>query len=151
MLKEVTPALLEERPNTYTFTKSLAESLLFKHRHDLPIAVFRPSIVGASLREPMAVIKSLAVLSLEKMKIYIIEILLIFSGTQMGFYIFKNNFILSHYMWERRKSIPFYADKFIVWKKLSSNFHAANFNFFQCILQYLTRVRVPPFVRSVVL
>ena len=55
MLKEVTPALLEERPNTYTFTKSLAESLVFKLGHDLPIAVFRPSIVGASLREPMAV------------------------------------------------------------------------------------------------
>ena len=54
MLKDVTPALLEKRPNTYTFTKSLAESLLFKHSHDLPIAVFRPSIVGASLKEPMA-------------------------------------------------------------------------------------------------
>lgn len=89
MLKEVTPALLEERPNTYTFTKSLAESLLFKHGHDLPIAVFRPSIVGASLREPMAVIKSLAVLSLEKMKIYFIDIILIFSGTKMDFYFLK--------------------------------------------------------------
>jgi hypothetical protein len=55
MLKDVTPALLEKRPNTYTFTKSLAESLLFKHGHDLPIAVFRPAIVGASLREPMPV------------------------------------------------------------------------------------------------
>ncbi|XP_028403978.1 fatty acyl-CoA reductase 1-like [Dendronephthya gigantea] len=53
MLNEVTPALLEKRPNTYTFTKSLAESLLFKHGHGLPIAVFRPSIVGASLKEPM--------------------------------------------------------------------------------------------------
>lgn len=55
MLNDVTPALLEKRPNTYTFTKSLAESLLFKHGHGLPIAVFRPSIVGASLKEPMAV------------------------------------------------------------------------------------------------
>lgn len=55
MIKEVTPALLEKRPNTYTFTKSLAESLLFKRKYDMPIAVFRPSIVGASLKEPMPV------------------------------------------------------------------------------------------------
>lgn len=53
MIKDLTPALLEKRPNTYTFTKSLAESVLFHNGKDLPIAVFRPSIVGASLREPM--------------------------------------------------------------------------------------------------
>ena len=56
MVRDLTPALLEKRPNTYTFTKSLAESVLFNSGKDLPIAVFRPSIVGASLREPMPVI-----------------------------------------------------------------------------------------------
>jgi len=39
-------------PNTYTFTKSLGESLLFALGADLPIAVVRPSIVESSLREP---------------------------------------------------------------------------------------------------
>jgi len=39
-------------PNTYTFTKSLAESLLQQRGADLPIAVVRPSIVESSLAEP---------------------------------------------------------------------------------------------------
>lgn len=39
-------------PNTYTFTKSLAESLLFRLGVDLPIAVVRPSIVESSLWDP---------------------------------------------------------------------------------------------------
>lgn len=39
-------------PNTYTFTKSLAESLIAKRAADLPVAVVRPSIVETSLREP---------------------------------------------------------------------------------------------------
>ncbi len=33
-------------PNTYTFTKSLGESMLAKRGRDLPIAIVRPSIVG---------------------------------------------------------------------------------------------------------
>ena len=39
-------------PNTYTFTKSLAESLLAKHGAGLPIAVVRPSIVESSVEKP---------------------------------------------------------------------------------------------------
>ncbi|GAC1669393.1 MAG: hypothetical protein NVS9B4_25490 [Candidatus Acidiferrum sp.] len=39
-------------PNTYTFTKSLGESLLAKHGADLPIAIVRPSIVESSERSP---------------------------------------------------------------------------------------------------
>lgn len=39
-------------PNTYTFTKSLGESLLFTRGGDLPIAVVRPSIVESSIVEP---------------------------------------------------------------------------------------------------
>ena len=39
-------------PNTYTFTKSLAESLLLKLGADLPVAVVRPSIVETSVRQP---------------------------------------------------------------------------------------------------
>jgi len=39
-------------PNTYTFTKSLAESLIQELRSDLPIAVVRPSIVESSVEQP---------------------------------------------------------------------------------------------------
>jgi alcohol-forming fatty acyl-CoA reductase len=39
-------------PNTYTFTKSLAESLLTKYAPDLPVAIVRPAIVESSLTQP---------------------------------------------------------------------------------------------------
>jgi long-chain acyl-CoA synthetase len=39
-------------PNTYTFTKSLAESLIAKLGADMPIAVVRPSIVETSTHDP---------------------------------------------------------------------------------------------------
>ncbi|HVO82143.1 MAG TPA: SDR family oxidoreductase [Terriglobales bacterium] len=39
-------------PNTYTLTKSLAESLIYKYGAGLPIAVVRPAIVETSLRQP---------------------------------------------------------------------------------------------------
>jgi len=39
-------------PNTYTFTKSLGESILSRRGHDLPIAIIRPSIVESSERSP---------------------------------------------------------------------------------------------------
>ncbi len=39
-------------PNTYTLTKSLAESLIMKHGEGLPIAVVRPAIVETSVAKP---------------------------------------------------------------------------------------------------
>jgi len=39
-------------PNTYTFTKSLADSLLTKCGPDLPVAIVRPAIVESSLTQP---------------------------------------------------------------------------------------------------
>jgi thioester reductase-like protein len=41
-------------PNTYTFTKSLGESVLARYGRDLPIAVVRPSIVESSTRSPFS-------------------------------------------------------------------------------------------------
>src|SRR5205807_2309809 len=38
--------------NTYTFTKSLGESILARRGRDLPIAIVRPSIVESSERSP---------------------------------------------------------------------------------------------------
>ena len=39
-------------PNTYTLTKSLAESLLYKYGAGLPIAIVRPAIVETSVEKP---------------------------------------------------------------------------------------------------
>jgi long-chain acyl-CoA synthetase len=39
-------------PNTYTLTKSLAESLMAKHGAGLPIAIVRPAIVETSVSKP---------------------------------------------------------------------------------------------------
>lgn len=39
-------------PNTYTFTKSLGESILARSSSELPIAIVRPSIVESSERSP---------------------------------------------------------------------------------------------------
>jgi len=41
-------------PNTYTFTKSLGESILARRGRDLPIAIVRPSIVESSTRSPFS-------------------------------------------------------------------------------------------------
>uniref|UniRef100_A0A672Q4T5 Fatty acyl-CoA reductase n=1 Tax=Sinocyclocheilus grahami TaxID=75366 RepID=A0A672Q4T5_SINGR len=48
----MTPKLLGERPNTYTYTKALAEQLIQQECGNLNVAIIRPSIVGASWKEP---------------------------------------------------------------------------------------------------
>ncbi len=40
--------------NTYTFTKALAESYIAKHGQGMPVAIFRPSVVCNSAKEPVA-------------------------------------------------------------------------------------------------
>ncbi|KAG0419778.1 hypothetical protein HPB47_003882, partial [Ixodes persulcatus] len=49
---KLTPELLGAKPNTYVFTKSLAESIVAEHGRGLPLVIVRPSIVSASWREP---------------------------------------------------------------------------------------------------
>ncbi len=41
-------------PNTYTLTKSMAESLIVQQGSDLPIAIVRPSIVETSTHDPFS-------------------------------------------------------------------------------------------------
>jgi len=48
----MTKPLIGQRPNTYTFTKSLAESMAKEKGSDLPLAIVRPSIVGCTARSP---------------------------------------------------------------------------------------------------
>lgn len=44
--------ILENHPNTYTFTKNLAEQIVLTKAEDLPIAIVRPSIICAAQKEP---------------------------------------------------------------------------------------------------
>jgi fatty acyl-CoA reductase len=52
----LTNKIINDRPNTYTFTKALAEYVASQDGKDLPLAIIRPSIVGSSWREPVPVI-----------------------------------------------------------------------------------------------
>ncbi|CAB3259935.1 unnamed protein product [Arctia plantaginis] len=44
---------LKSLPNTYTFTKGLAENYVLDHHGNIPTVIVRPSIVSAALREPL--------------------------------------------------------------------------------------------------
>lgn len=57
-LASLKDAVFEERPNTYTFTKALAEQYIKENLQreggqNLPVAIARPSIVTATWREPV--------------------------------------------------------------------------------------------------
>eukprot|EP00090_Calanus_glacialis_P045488 TRINITY_DN847_c0_g1_i3.p1 TRINITY_DN847_c0_g1~~TRINITY_DN847_c0_g1_i3.p1 ORF type:complete len:495 (-),score=113.85 TRINITY_DN847_c0_g1_i3:79-1563(-) len=49
---EMTKIMIGNRPNTYTFTKALAETVLHTEGAGLPLAIIRPSIVTAAWKEP---------------------------------------------------------------------------------------------------
>jgi len=51
-LEKATPGIIGTYPNTYTFTKAMTERILEKRRGNIPMAFVRPTIIGASLREP---------------------------------------------------------------------------------------------------
>ncbi|CAH1738327.1 unnamed protein product [Aphis gossypii] len=44
--------ILENWPNTYTFTKAIAENMILNNDNQLPISIFRPSIIGCTHFEP---------------------------------------------------------------------------------------------------
>ncbi|KAK7892045.1 hypothetical protein WMY93_024008 [Mugilogobius chulae] len=52
LVAAMTPKLIKERPNTYTFTKAIAEYVIQKEAGDVNVAIVRPSIVGASWKDP---------------------------------------------------------------------------------------------------
>uniref|UniRef100_A0A7N6BYE1 Fatty acyl-CoA reductase n=1 Tax=Anabas testudineus TaxID=64144 RepID=A0A7N6BYE1_ANATE len=52
IVRDITPRLISDRPNTYTYTKALAEYVVQQEQHRLNIGIIRPSIVGASWQEP---------------------------------------------------------------------------------------------------
>ncbi|KAM6133885.1 fatty acyl-CoA reductase 1 isoform 2-T2 [Phoenicopterus ruber ruber] len=52
LVNDITPKLLGDRPNTYIYTKALAEYVVQQEGAKLNTAIIRPSIVGASWKEP---------------------------------------------------------------------------------------------------
>jgi fatty acyl-CoA reductase len=50
---ESTKKVIGDRPNTYTFTKAIAEQVINEERGVLPIAIVRPSIVVGAMQEPV--------------------------------------------------------------------------------------------------
>lgn len=55
LVSTLTPKLIRQHPNTYTYTKALAEYLVQQEANNLNVAIVRPSIVGASWKEPFPV------------------------------------------------------------------------------------------------
>ncbi|XP_076668926.1 fatty acyl-CoA reductase wat [Andrena cerasifolii] len=53
LVDEITPRLLGAWPNTYTFTKAVAESAVKNGAGDLPVGIFRPGIVISTYKEPI--------------------------------------------------------------------------------------------------
>nr|CAD7591462.1 unnamed protein product [Timema genevievae] len=55
VMETIKPKIIDTWPNTYTFTKAIAENIIRKTASDLPIAVVRPSQVHVSgtLKEPL--------------------------------------------------------------------------------------------------
>ncbi|KAH8371753.1 hypothetical protein KR093_008781 [Drosophila rubida] len=52
-LDAITPDLLKPHPNTYTYSKRLAEILVRDHYETMPVIIARPSIVSPAAYEPL--------------------------------------------------------------------------------------------------
>ena len=55
LFDKLTTKLIGKMPNTYTFTKQLAETLVKEEAASLPVAIIRPSIITAAWEEPYPV------------------------------------------------------------------------------------------------
>lgn len=53
MADSIAADLVGKRPNTYTFTKSIAEALVASYASRLPVAIVRPSIIGSTWKAPV--------------------------------------------------------------------------------------------------
>ncbi|XP_050308705.1 fatty acyl-CoA reductase wat-like [Anthonomus grandis grandis] len=53
-LDQITKTVLRDFPNTYAFTKCVAEDIVRKEATNIPIALYRPSIVIATVKEPVS-------------------------------------------------------------------------------------------------
>ncbi|XP_034665872.1 fatty acyl-CoA reductase wat-like [Drosophila subobscura] len=53
LIDDMTPALLGLYPNTYTYTKALAEDVILREAVGLPVCIFRPAIIVPTYKEPV--------------------------------------------------------------------------------------------------
>lgn len=53
MLGALTPHLFGDRPSSYHYTKAMAENVIKEYSSKVPVAIVRPSIITASLYDPM--------------------------------------------------------------------------------------------------
>ncbi|XP_026740050.1 fatty acyl-CoA reductase wat-like [Trichoplusia ni] len=51
-IQNITPSLIKDWPNTYSFAKAVAEQTVTQYAADLPLCVVRPAIVVAAALEP---------------------------------------------------------------------------------------------------
>ena len=61
MVASVSDKMINPMPNTYTYTKQMAESMLVAEAGDMPLCIVRPSIVTAAWKEPFPVSGTLPV------------------------------------------------------------------------------------------
>ncbi|XP_066251790.1 fatty acyl-CoA reductase wat-like isoform X2 [Euwallacea similis] len=54
VLDDMTPKLLGKYPNTYTYTKQVAETVVAREFQNMPVAIFRPAIVIPTYKEPVS-------------------------------------------------------------------------------------------------
>ncbi|XP_033162416.1 fatty acyl-CoA reductase wat [Drosophila mauritiana] len=54
LLDNMESALLGSFPNTYTYTKALAEDVILKEAVGLPLCIFRPAVIIAAHKEPIS-------------------------------------------------------------------------------------------------
>jgi len=50
---KATTHTIREHPNTYTFSKMIAEHIVLEEKENLPLAIIRPSIIGGAFRFPV--------------------------------------------------------------------------------------------------
>ncbi|XP_050301949.1 fatty acyl-CoA reductase wat-like [Anthonomus grandis grandis] len=53
MLDELTPRLLGPYPNSYAYTKQIAEDVVREESENMPVGIFRPAIVVSTYKEPI--------------------------------------------------------------------------------------------------
>ncbi|XP_068155546.1 fatty acyl-CoA reductase wat-like [Drosophila tropicalis] len=54
LLDKLAPALSAKFPNTYTYSKALAEDVVLREAGNLPICIFRPGVIIATAKEPVS-------------------------------------------------------------------------------------------------
>lgn len=62
-VEDITPQILGHWPNTYAFTKAMAENYIYENRLSMPVAVFRPAVVVSTWKEPIQVMHLIVIVT----------------------------------------------------------------------------------------